>query len=127
MGLYSPVLASFEYASPSGLKHRSPGEFVRGRLWLINDFLRAFEGLDLRAFLNGNEIHARRVSLAPDSAACIGSLDVQLSKGDNMLRLVLQDGARVLSDHDYDLNFRDRGHINPLVALLYPIYMKLMR
>jgi beta-mannosidase len=125
--LYSPVLASFEYASSSAHKQRSPGGLVRGRLWLINDSLSAFETLDLHVLLNGSEIDARRVSLVPDSVESIGSLDVQLGKGDNILRLVLQDSARVLSDHEYDLNFRDRGRINPLVALLYPVYMKLLQ
>jgi hypothetical protein len=125
--LYSPVLASFEYANASARRPRSAGERVHGKLWLINDSLSAFESLDLHVLLNGSEIDARRAPLVPDSAECIGSLDVRLSKGDNILRLVLRDRERVLSDHAYDLNFRDEGRINPLVAMLYPIYTQFMR
>ncbi len=105
--LYSPVLASFDYA----LMPRRAGDVVRGDLWLINDLRKAFENVELRAELNGKEIYSHRVNLAPDSSEKIDALAVTLSEGENILRLVARDGNHILADHDYDLNFCDVGEI----------------
>ncbi|MBI4788725.1 MAG: hypothetical protein HY782_16970 [Chloroflexi bacterium] len=121
--LYSPVFVSFDYT----FKRRRAGQTVHGDLWLINDLCRAFDDVELAAYLNEQQICVRRVSLAPDSAARLDALDMRLVEGENTLRLELRERERVLSDHTYDLNFCDAGKINPLIAMLYPIYDRLMR
>ena len=121
--LYSPVFVSFDYT----MKRRRAGDMVHGDLWLINDLCRAFKDAELCAYLDGDQVFERRVSLAPDSAERIDSLDVRLGPGDNILRLELRDREQVLSDHTYDLNFCDRGQINPFITILYPVYDRLMR
>jgi beta-mannosidase len=121
--LYSPVLASFDYA----LMPRRTGDVVRGGLWLINDWRNAFENVELRAELNGKEIYARRVHLAPDSAEKIDALVVTLGEGENDLRLVVRDGDRALSDHAYDLNFCDVGEIGWIDWLMIEVGQRLVR
>ncbi len=121
--LYAPVLASFDYE----MTQRRPGDIVRGTLWLINDWLKSFEDIELRAELNGKEIYARRVNLAPDSSEKIDALAITLNEGENILRLVVRDGVNVLSDHAYDLNFCDVGEIGLLDGLMVAAGKWLMR
>jgi|GEM_PF-331753 beta-mannosidase len=121
--LYAPVLASFDYP----LIPRRAGDTVRGNLWLINDLREAFQDFELRAELNGKAIYARRVNILPDSSERIDALAVTLGDGANILRLQVRDGARVLSDHTYDLNFCDIGEINPLAAMMAAVGKRLMR
>ncbi len=121
--LYSPVLASFDYE----LMPRHSSDTVHGNLWLINDLRQAFENIELRAELNGKEIFARRVNLAPDSAEKIAALALTLDEGENILRLIARAGARVLSDHTYDLNFCDVGEIGLLDWLMVEAGKRLMR
>jgi beta-mannosidase len=121
--VYSPLLASFDYA----LKPRRAGEAVQGVLWLVNDRLWAYQDVDLRAYLNDDEIYAQSLRVAADSVEPVSSLRVPLSRGENWLRLVLRKDGSVLSENIYDLNFCDVGEINPLIALLYSVYMAFMR
>jgi len=121
--LYSPVLASFEYE----LRPRRAGDLVHGHLWLINDLLQAFDHVELRAELNGKEIYAHRVNLAPDSAQLIEPLTVKLDEGENILRLVARVGECVLSNHTYDLNFCDVGEISLVNWLMVQVSQRLMR
>ena len=121
--LYSPVLASFDYA----LTPRHAGDVVKGDLWLINDWLDAFDDAKLCAYLNGSEIYARRVSIPPDSARCVDALAVPLGEGANVLRLQVSTGVHILSDHEHDLNFCDVGEINLLGALMAAVGKRLMR
>lgn len=121
--LYSPVLASFDYE----LMPRRPGDVVHGTLWLINDLFQPFDNIELRAELNGKEIFARRVNLAPDSAEKIAALVCTLGEGENILRLVARTDERVLSDHTYDLNFCDVGEISLRDWLMVEIGKRLMR
>ncbi len=121
--LYSPILASFDYA----LQPRRTGEIVRGDVWLINDLFSSFENAEFSAYLNGNEIFKRRVNLAPDSATRIDALEVELGERENVLRLKMNWGPAPLSDHEYDLNFCDVGEINPVSALLVAVGKRLMR
>jgi beta-mannosidase len=121
--LYSPVLASFDYA----LAPRGAGDVIHGDLWLINDLRDEFENVQLCALLNGQEIYARRVHLAPDSSTRVDALAVTLGEGENILRLEARSGERVLSDHAYDLNFCDIGEISPLDAWMVAVGKRLMR
>ncbi len=100
---------------------------MHGDLWLINDLLDVFENVELRAELNGNAIYARRVNLAPDSSEKIDALAVKFGDGENILRLSVRDGARVLSDHEYDLNFCDIGEIGVIDWLMLEVGKKLLR
>jgi beta-mannosidase len=121
--VYSPVLASFKYP----LKPRRPGDRVLGNLWLVNDWMRTFKGVELRATLKGKRVDTRTCDLAADSSVCIGALEVILEEGDNILRLELRDGQELLSANEYDLNFCDSGEMNPLVRLAAALYSRLMR
>ncbi len=122
--LYSPILASFDYA----LQPRRAGEIVHGALWLINDLFSSFENAQVSAYLNDAEIFKRRVNLAPDSATRLDdALDVALGAGENILRLKVSWGPVALSDHAYDLNFCDVGEINPVSARLVAVGKRLMR
>ncbi len=121
--LYAPVFASFDYA----LQSRRVGDIVRGHLWLINDLREEFAEVELRACLNDQEIYARRISLPPDSCARIDALDVPLGDGQNILRLIVHDADRTLSDHAYDLNFCDVGEMSPLAALWVSMANRWMR
>ena len=121
--LYSPVLASFDYA----LQPRQAGETVAGDLWLINDWRSSFENAELSAYLNGVEVLKRRVNLAPDSAARVDAFVVTLGPGENILRLKVNWGPAALSDHEYDLNFCDVGEVDALGALLVAVGKRLMR
>ncbi len=121
--LYSPVLASFDYA----LQPRRAGDIVHGDLWLINDLREAFADVELRACLNDKEIYVRHIGLPPDSSTRIDALDAPLGDGENILRLVVRAADRILSDHAYDLNFCDVGEMNPLVALWVSLINRWMR
>ena len=121
--LYSPVLASFDYA----LIPRRARDVVRGDLWLINDLRSSFQNADLRAYLNGKEIYARRVNIEPDSATRVDLLAMSLSDGENVLRLKVSSGSHLLSDHEYDLNFCDVGEISLFDTLMASIGKWLMR
>jgi beta-mannosidase len=121
--LYSPILASFDYA----LQPRREGEIVKGDLWLINDWLSSFQNAELSASLDGVEILKRHVNLAPDSATRVDALGVTLGPGENILRLKVTWGPATLSDHEYDLNFWDRGEVNAIGALLVAVGKRLMR
>jgi len=121
--LYSPVLASFDYA----LQPRRRGDVVHGELWLINDLLSSFQNAEASAYLNGEEVFKRRVNLALDSATRVDALDVTLGEGDNVLRLKVNWGPAVMSDHTYDLNFCDIGEVNAIGALLVAVGKRLMR
>jgi beta-mannosidase len=120
---YSPLLASFEYP---GRQYR-PGEMVSGQLWLINDWCRGFDDLELCAYLNDMQVFSRHVSTAPDSAARVDALQVQMNDGENLLRLELREGTSVLATNLYDLNLYDDGEIGPLATLGYGLYDRLMR
>ncbi len=121
--LYSPVLASFDYP----LQPRRAGEIVHGDLWLINDLFSSFENAELSAYLNDNEIFKRRVNIASDSATRVDTLNVPLGAGANILRLKVNWGPALLSDHEYDLNFCDIGEVNAISALLVAVGKRLMR
>ncbi len=120
---YSPLLPSFEYP----VRHRRPGEMVSGQLWLINDWSRGFDDLEFCAYLNDAQVFARRVSAAPDSATLVDALRVPVNEGENILRLELREGTRVLAANLYDLNLSDDGEIHPLATLGYGVYDRLMR
>ena len=121
--LYSPVLASFDYA----LQPRRAGAIVKGDLWLINDWLSSFHNAELSAYLDGVEILKRHVDLAPDSATRVDALGVTLGPGENILRLKVNLGPATLSDHEYDLNFCDIGEVDAIGALLVAVGRRLMR
>ncbi len=121
--LYSPVLASFDYA----LQPRRAGDRVRGELWLINDLFSSFQNAELSANLNGKEIFKRRVHIAPDSTTRVDTLEVTLDQGENVLRLKVNWGPVTMSEHEYDLNFCDAGEVNAVGALLVAIGKRLMR
>ncbi len=121
--LYAPVFASFDYA----LAPRRAGDVVRGDLWLINDRRDAFDAAEVRADLNGEAIYARRVDLAPDSAARVDALRVTLGVGENILRVRVLWREQTLADNAYDLNLCDEGEISLLDALLAQVGKWLMR
>ncbi len=121
--LYAPVLASFDYA----LTPRRAGDVVRGELWLVNDLLRAFPELELGAYHNGKEIYARRVDVGADSAARIDSLAISLGQGENILRLFMRDGAQVISENTYDLDFCDVGEISSFARLFTWVVNRVMK
>ena len=106
--LYAPVFASFAYA----LATRRGGDVVRGDLWVMNDLGVACANAELRAELNGAEIFARALDIAPDSATRVDALAVTLGAGENCLRLTITHARQILSDHTYDLNFCDVGEIS---------------
>jgi beta-mannosidase len=120
---YSPLLASFEYP----VRRHRPGEMVSGQLWLINDWSRAFDDLELCAYLNDVQVFSRHVSATPDFAARLDTLQVRLNDSENTLRLELREGTRVLATNLYDLNLYDDGEIHPLATLGYGLYDRLMR
>jgi beta-mannosidase len=121
--LYSPVLASFDYA----LISRRAGDSVHGDLWVINDLHSSFANAELHAYLNDQEIYARHVNITPDSAERVDALEVALGDSANILRLEVKWGPVTLSDHEYDLSFCDIGEVNLLDALLAAIGKRLMR
>ncbi len=123
VNLYAPLFASFEYA----LTPRRTGAVVRGQLWIINDWLRAFPQIELRALHNGAEIYRRQLRAEADSAARVDSLEVTLDAGANDLQLQLRDGEKILAANAYDLNFCDVGEINPLSNFLVTMAKRLMR
>lgn len=120
---YSPVLASFDNA----FEPRPVGSIVHGDLWMINDLRSSFTNAQLSATLNGVEIFSQHVSVEPDSAIRIGRLDVPLVDGRNDLQLILKWGPAPLCENVYDLNYCDRGEINPLIAWYVSLGNKLMR
>jgi len=106
--VYAPVLASFEY----DLLPRRAGDVVRGTLWLVNDLRAEYRDAEVRAELDGAEIFAQRVHITADSVACIGTLNVMLGEGENILRVRVQWREQTLSENEYDLNFCDVGEIS---------------
>jgi len=106
--VYAPVLACFEY----DLLPRRAGDVVRGTLWLVNDLRAEYRDAEVRAELDGVEIFAQRVDIEPDSAARIGTLNVMLGEGENILRVRVQWREQTLSENEYDLNFCDVGEIS---------------
>lgn len=121
--VYSPVLASFEYA----LIPRRAGDVVRGAVWVINDLGEAFDAADLRADLNGEEIYARRFDIAPDAVARVDALAVTLGAGENILRLRVTWRGQTLTENEYDLNLYDIGEISWLGKLMSAVAKRLMR
>lgn len=121
--LYAPVLASFDYPQTST---RAPSQ-VTGDLWLINDWIIPLDDVEWRAELNGIGIATGQARLAPDSTERVSRLSVPLEQGKNLLTLQLRREGELLSENEYDLSYRDHGEMNPLIALLYPIYHALMR
>jgi hypothetical protein len=55
------------------------------------------------------------------------ALQIRLGEGENLLRLIVRDQNRVLSDHAYDLNFCDVGEISRLGAVMVSIAKRLMK
>ncbi len=106
--VYAPLLASFEY----DLRPRRAGDVVRGTLWLVNDLRAEYRDAAVRAELDGAEIFAQRVHIAPDSVAHIGALNIALGAGENILRVRVQWREQTLSENEYDLNFCDVGEIS---------------
>ncbi|MEW5719395.1 MAG: glycoside hydrolase family 2 TIM barrel-domain containing protein [Chloroflexota bacterium] len=121
--MYSPVLASFGYE----LLPRRAGDPVRGDLWIVNDLRVAYPNAALRADLNGAEIFERALDIEPDSAARVDALALTLGDGENILRLQVIWQDKILSDHEYDLNFCDDGEIGLLGRLIATIARRLMR
>jgi beta-mannosidase len=121
--LYSPVLASFDYA----LVPRKPGDHVHGDLWIINDLLSSYPNAEVGVYLNGREILIRRINIAPDSATRLDRVELELVQGDNLLRLKVGSGSVVLSDHDYDLNYCDTGEIGLIDRIMAGVGKRLMR
>jgi len=106
--VYAPLLASFEY----DLQPRRAGDVVRGTLWLVNDLRAEYRDAAVRAELDGAEIFAQRVHIAPDSVARIGALNVTLGEGENILRVRVVWREQTLAENEYDLNFCDVGEIS---------------
>jgi beta-mannosidase len=121
--LYAPVFASFDYA----LTPRRAGDTITGDLWIINDLRASFHNAQLTAYLNDQEIFARRVNIAPDSAERVDTLAVKLVAGENILRLKINWGPPTLSDHSYDLNFCDVGEISLKDWLMVTLGRRLTR
>ncbi|MBI5651464.1 MAG: hypothetical protein HZC40_13630 [Chloroflexi bacterium] len=121
--LYAPVFASFEYA----LAPRPAGDVIAGDLWIINDLRASFHNAQLTAYLGDQEIFARRVNIAPDSAERVDALAVKLRAGENILRLKINWGPPTLSDHSYDLNFCDVGEISFVDWLMVTLGRRLTR
>jgi beta-mannosidase len=120
---YAPVLASFDYP----FEPRQAGARVRGGLWIINDLRSSFTNAQVTASLNGKEIYSQSVNIAPDSAELVSALDALLTRGENILRLKLSWGPAPLSENEYDLDYYDKGEINPLVSIYVDLGNRLMR
>ncbi len=120
---YAPLFACFEYP----VRPYRAGDVVNGVLWLINDWQRGFDHLELCAFLNDAQVYTRHVSAAPDSSTRVDALQLKFDSGANTMRLELRDGTSVLATNVYDLNQYDVGEIHPFTTFGYNFYDRLMR
>ncbi|MCI0477702.1 MAG: hypothetical protein L0Y55_15775, partial [Anaerolineales bacterium] len=121
--LYSPVLASFDYAL---IPHRA-SEAVCGDVWIVNDLRAAYPSAELRAYLNDAQIFARAFDIEPDSAARVDTLAVMPSDGENIFCLQVRWRDQTLSENEYDLNFCDDGEISLLGRWMVAVAKRLMR
>lgn len=110
--LYNPVLVSFAYV----YRKREPGEIVNGHVWLINDTLDQVQGV-LTASHNDVPVLTLDVTVAPNEARELQSLDLMLGEGANDLRFEFR-ADHLVSTNEYDLNYCDAGEINSRRALL---------
>lgn len=110
--LYNPVLVSFAFPR----RPYRAGETIHGEIWLVNDALRQIRGT-LSVWRNDTLTLEQAVVLEANQARAWRALAVTLARGANTLRFELR-GADIHSTNEYDLNYCDKGEINPRHAIL---------
>jgi len=109
--IYSPVLVSLKYE----LRRYDAGEIVPIEVWIVNDFLHAFEDCRLDVHIDDDGEKLMNLSfdvgaISPDSSQQYFQFGLKLPNRTNwLLRATLRSGAKVLTTNSYDFNLLDEG------------------
>lgn len=113
----SPLLAGVEYR----IEQRSPGDEVETSLFIVNDFHKAFNGLEVELAFQGATLGRYSVDVEPDSVISFPAETIKLTDEKPWnLKAVMRHKSEVVSESDYDLGFYD-GKRSPFLTRAFMI------